>query len=68
MMTLIEQTEKSAKYQFTHLDCTRIVNYVMQEEQEIVPDFQKIAEKEYDEWLTWLNEPIDQSSPISSEE
>lgn len=58
MKTLIESTETSATYEFTNGTATRRVTFEAgpQVTEEVVePDFEAMAEVEYQDWLTWLN-------------
>jgi hypothetical protein len=57
MKTLIESTETSATYEFTQGTATRRVIFEtgpQMTETVVVPDFDALAEVEYQNWLTWL--------------
>lgn len=57
MKTLIESTETSATYEFSHNDCVRTVIYDAQEmrlDGNEIPDFAEMADKEHASWLEWL--------------
>jgi hypothetical protein len=56
MKTLIESTDTSAAYEFSHLTATRVVKFEKPKDSEITPDFEAISEEEYLKWLAWLGE------------
>jgi hypothetical protein len=54
MKNLIELTDKSATYEFSHNTATRTVTYHKPEDVDITPDFAAVAETDHSAWLTWL--------------
>jgi hypothetical protein len=58
MKTLIESTDVSATYEFTHGTATRRVTFTAGPQvtsQVVTPDFEAMAETEYAQWLIWIN-------------
>jgi hypothetical protein len=56
MKTLIESTDTSATYQFSHGGALRTITLTRPEAAEANPDFEKMAEQEHARWLSWLNQ------------
>ena len=56
MKTLIDKTDKSAKYLFINGTSTREVEYKKNDNSIEEVDFEKISDKEYAMWLSWLGE------------
>jgi hypothetical protein len=54
MIALIDSNETSSTYEFTHEDCVRLVTFKQNEEAEEALDFDKMAEAEHAQWLSWL--------------
>jgi hypothetical protein len=54
MKTLLESTDTSATYEFSHDTATRTVTYHKPETAETAPDFDVMADAEHAAWLTWL--------------
>lgn len=54
MKTLIESTESSATYKFTHDTATRIVTYTAPEDSTQDPDFEAMATEDHQQWVSWL--------------
>jgi hypothetical protein len=53
MKTLIESTETSATYEFSHDTAVRTVTYETPEGAE-APDFEALSEADYQAWRVWL--------------
>jgi hypothetical protein len=58
MKNLIDSTETSATYEYTHASGSKRVTFVAPEPDEngevVTPDFESLAEADHAAWLTWL--------------
>jgi hypothetical protein len=64
MITLIESNEESAKYQFDSGTVTKTVVFTKPENAEETPDFEQLANEEYEKWASWIGEQPQEKNPI----